>query len=291
MIGIGSRRERLRSGVASQPSAVAFSCVMAFSAYLAGLGGIGLMALGDQLRSWESAAASMTLQIPADASAARVGTVLALLRQSRGLGGVRLLEPAETARLVEPWLGSSAAADGLPVPRIIDMSIDGSGAPDLSDLRRKLASILPDARLEDHALLFAERRAAAIRLGVAIMALLIIALAIAVLSAIANARSGLLLHCEQVRLLHSLGATDAYIARQFELQAFWSGGAGGATGAAAAALTLLALGGDLPALPLPAWGGGDWRVWLILLGAGVAAGGIAVAAARLAVLRHLAQMP
>ncbi len=84
--------------------------IVAVLVYLAGLGGIGLIVLDDALRAFPEHALETTLKavpgVPAEASNARLETVLALLRQTPGIQSVHLLEPAETARLLEPWLGS-----------------------------------------------------------------------------------------------------------------------------------------------------------------------------------------
>src|SRR5260370_40141985 len=114
-------------------------------------GGIGLIVLlGNMRDGGSSLAKTMTVQAPAEASSARLETVLALLRQTKGIVSAQLLEPAETARLLEPWLGPKGPLDQLPVPRLIDLHIDPAGGLDLAALRHQLASVLPDSRLDDH---------------------------------------------------------------------------------------------------------------------------------------------
>jgi len=288
--------ERSRLPLARRASGWFLPWIAALSVYVAVLGGIGLVALGDSVRGWDASLAQRaSLQIPADASAARLNTVLALLRQTRGIAEAHLLDPAETARLVEPWLGRPIAIDRLPVPRLIDLRVDGAGAADLADLRQKLASIMPDAVLDEHGLLLDEWRNAATRTMEAIAAMLAAVFLITLWSAAATARAGLLLDRPLVELLQLLGAADADIARPFRAQALWLGLLGGAGGAFAAALTLLAVGSAGRALSLgsllPAGGIADWRVWAILIGATLLAGFVAMVAARITVLRRLARMP
>ena len=289
-------RSSFRLPLGRHSPALVLALVLGLMAYLGSCTGLGLIAIGDGLRGREaSSAGAVTLQVPADASAARLSTVLALLRQTRGIVGVRLLEPAETARLVEPWLGPSIAIDRLPVPRLIDVRVDGDAAADLVDLRQKLAAILPDARLEQHGLPGADFRSAALRLTGVLIAFFAVVLMVAIFSAGWTARSAARLDRGAIELLHMLGAADNYIARPFQAQALRLGLLGGGAGALAAALTMVALGDAGPALHLPpsitADQLADWRVWLILIGAAIAAGGIAMAAARLAVMRQLARMP
>ena len=66
--------------------------VFALAVCLAGLGGAGLAALDGKVRDADQLlAATLTLQVPAGASDARLETVLALVRQTTGIAAVHLL--------------------------------------------------------------------------------------------------------------------------------------------------------------------------------------------------------
>ena len=135
---IGYRFASARSGLPLGPdeSARFLPWILALIVYLAGLGGVGLIVIDDTLSATRQAlATSLTLQVPAETSKARLDTVLALLRQTAGIEGVHLLELAETARLLEPWLGPAVPLDELPVPRLIDLRRDPKGGLDLAALR------------------------------------------------------------------------------------------------------------------------------------------------------------
>lgn len=289
----GSSRLPLRSGAPAQ----ALLLVAALAVYLGVLGGAGLVALGDIARDVQiSATGAMTLQLPPDASTARLNTVLALLRQTPGLVGVRLLEPAEANRLVAPWFGSSTAIDRLPVPRIIDLRADGTAAPpDLTDLRNKLASIAPGAVLEEDVAPLADLRSTAARLAGTIGVVIAAAFLVTIRATASAATTGLLVHRERIELLHRLGAYDTYIAGQLQTSALQAALLGACGGAAAAGLSILAIGGAGQAfqLPIPTGTGGlgDWRVWAILAGAVILIGVTAMLTARLVVLRRLARLP
>ena len=279
----------------SAPASLLLLPCIGLTVYLGALGGAALIGLGDALRGWDaSLAGSMTLQVPAETSAARLNTVVALLRQTRGLAGVRLLGQEETARLVQPWLGPSLAAGRLPVPQIIDMRLDGAGTPDLTDLRQKLTSIVPGADLEDGGQSLAGWRAEAYRLTGAIAAFVALAFLVSVSAAVSHARSTLVLHRDELELLHLLGAADKDIGRRFASAALLLGFPGAAGGALAAALTFLAFGGTPGTAylspPAGAAGSADWRVWLILAAAAIVGAAIPVAVAWGMVLRRLAQM-
>ena len=284
---------RLKLPFGGDPTRPLLFWLFALIGYLAAIGGLALVLISDDLREWNrSLGNSLTLQLPAESSAARLETVLALLRQTAGIGGVRLLEPAETARLLEPWLGPAAAMDTLPVPRLIDLQIDPETAIDFADLRRKLSSIMPGAQLDDHRQWLGDFRGAAIRLASLIaVGIAAIALLAAVLT-VSLTRTRLALHAKTVELLHLIGAEDADVARLFQADTLRLGLLGGAIGAAAALVTLIAA---VSAVPLHAMTGAngfaDWRLWAVAIVAALATGLVAMAAARITALRRLSLMP
>ena len=119
--------------------------------YVASLAGIGLVLLDETLRASETLLAGrLTVQVPAEASAARVETIVAVLHQTPNIRSVHLLTPSETSRLLEPWLGSSVPLDELPVPQLIDAGIEPVGAVDMAKLQHQLASVVPETRLDEY---------------------------------------------------------------------------------------------------------------------------------------------
>jgi cell division transport system permease protein len=269
--------------------------VVALLVYVAGLGGVGLIVLDESLRASERALAeTLTLQVPSGVSNARLETILALLRQAPGIVSVHLLDPAETARLLEPWLGS-VPLDDLPVPRLIDLRVDPDGAVDLAALRRQLTSVVPDARLDDHRQWPQGMHAAARRIEGILAAGITIATLLIAASAAVAVRAALMTDRSVVELLHLLGAADADIAGEFAVRLLRLGLSGGVVGAVAALFTILALSGagsivELPA-PIAVNGAADWRVWGILAAIVPAAGLIAMASAWIVVRLRLAAMP
>jgi cell division transport system permease protein len=246
----------------------------------------------------------LTLQLPAETSNARLETVLAVLRQTAGIESVHLLEPAETARLLEPWLGPAVPLDALPVPRLIDLRTDPTRGIDVAALRTQLAAVVPDARLDDQLPWPKGMRAAARRIEGILVGGIAVALLLVAASAVFAVRTALMADRSAARLLHALGAADSVIARRFAVRSLRLGLVGGGIGAGAALLTIVVLGdaGSLVQPPVPpratgaaggtaASGIGDWRLWVILGGAVLGAGLIAMASAWATVRRQLAGMP
>ena len=127
------RRPRLDISFGREPKILLLCGVPALMAYVAAMMGIGLLGLSDMLGEWNRLqAGSLTLQLPADTSAARTEMALAVLRQTPGITGAHLVNPAETKRLLEPWLGPAVPLDQLPLPGLVDLRIDPNAAIDFA---------------------------------------------------------------------------------------------------------------------------------------------------------------
>lgn len=270
--------------------------IIALMVYLAAMGGVGLIWLSDTLGQWSASLTSaLTLQIPADTSQPRIDMALGALRQTKGVVSAQLLQPDETAKLLQPWLGNNVPVASLPLPHLIDIRIDPHATLDYATLRSQLESIIPNAQLDNNRSSLSGVRDFAMRVEGVLTAGLLVVTALIITIIIFTARIGLAIHRSVIELLHLLGAQDAYIARQFQVHALTLGLRGGVIGAVAAAITVIILGpaAHMLALPVPiaAYGIFDWRVWLLLIVACLVAGGISMVTARITVLRQLARMP
>ena len=91
------RRPRLDISFGREPKILLLCGVPALMAYVAAMMGIGLLGLSDMLGEANRLQAGvLTLQLPADTSTARTEMALAVLRQTPGITGVHLVDPAET---------------------------------------------------------------------------------------------------------------------------------------------------------------------------------------------------
>jgi cell division transport system permease protein len=281
------RRPRLDISFGRDPKILLLCGVPALMAYVAAMMGIGLLGLSDMLGEWNRLqAGSLTLQLPADTSAARTEMALAVLRQTPGITGAHLVDPTETKRLLEPWLGPAVPLDQLPVPRLVDLRIDPNAAIDFAALRQKLTSVAPGAELEERPTELDSRRAD-LRRASAVLAFGLFLIAVLSVKSLLIAIWGhLARHQQVIELLHRLGADDGDIAAPSQRHALLLGLLGGAGGALAGALTSLAFGGAALSLRFD-----DWRFWVVTIGVALTPGLIAMAAARVMVLRRLARMP
>ena len=225
---------------------------------------------------------------PIDAE--RVAAVLAVLDASPAVARARPLPADELARLIDPWIDSLLLSDDLPVPILIDVELAGA-AGDLDALARAVAAAAPGARLDTHQQWLGELVAVAgsIRLVGAVVVAVAVGAAIATIVTITRAE--LMIHRRTIAILHVMGATDIYIARQFQGHVLRSAGVGALIGVAAglsilAGLTL-ALGGGGELVPGIRLAAIDWALLATLF---PAAALVAAVTARMTVLNALAHL-
>ncbi|HWL46951.1 MAG TPA: cell division protein, partial [Sphingomonadaceae bacterium] len=116
--------ERRRTG--PMPWVIA---IMMFLMVLAGAGGLGLAQMARTLGS--SLSNRLTIQIvEADAAAreAQTRAALAALTAMPGVHDATRVGAEEMKALLEPWLGADMAESDLPLPAMIDVTLDGASA-------------------------------------------------------------------------------------------------------------------------------------------------------------------
>ncbi|MGA0533970.1 cell division protein FtsX [Hansschlegelia sp. KR7-227] len=170
---------------------------------------------------------------------AAVERASAVARTTAGVTDVRSYSNEETARLLEPWLGSGLTLEDLPVPRLIVLKLSPDAAFDAAGLKARLEREAPGATLDDHRR-FLDRLVAMARtivaLGVGVLILMLTATVLSVVFATRGAMAG---NRDIVQVLHFVGARDGYIAGQFQRRFLRLGLKGGLAGGLAAFGTFL----------------------------------------------------
>ena len=268
--------------------------LIALEVYFATLALAGLIALQGAIERWQGGGYSViTVELPADADDDAEQAALAVLRATPGVASARALNADEIAALLEPWLGSGAVTADLPLPRLIDVSAASGAAVDWAEAQSRLDQAAAGAFIDTGAI-WTERLAALARAAqLFAAAVLVAALLIAATTVVFTVRPALVIHGGVVSLLHLLGAGDGYIAGQFQRHALGLGLKGGVIGVLPALATLVLAGRAtrlleaplLPALALDRFG------WLALCALPVAMALLAMATARVTVLKALARMP
>jgi cell division transport system permease protein len=145
-----------------------------------------------------------------------VREVATYLGQQSGIAKVTVMSAAESAALLEPWLGQIDDLSALPLPRLIALELDRTAAPNIDAVRAGLTSRFQDTTLDDHRRW--QQQIATITNSFALGGLAILALvAMATTAIIVSAtKSSMASNREIVEVLHFVGATDRFIAREFE---------------------------------------------------------------------------
>lgn len=232
----------------------------------------------------------MSLIIPPqpDAMQDDVRNLIAYVQKQPGIERVRVLEEREIAALVKPWLGENSSLDGLPLPVMAEITV-GDSPPDAKTLQAKIGAMIPGAQIDTHESWvekFARFTTALRVLAYTAAAFILAALAAMI---VFTSQAALKLHRQPVALLHSIGADDGYIARQFQWNACALTLQGALPGTLLGVLLFTALGYfagslDTPLMPRLAFSPSHLA---ILFGLPLVCGLLGLAASRRAVLHEL----
>jgi cell division transport system permease protein len=218
----------------------ALLAVIAIMTFLAALTLGAVVLVRSAAGEWQSAVArEITIQLrPSDQRdiEADVQKAVALASDAPGIASVRPYSKQESARLLEPWLGSGLVLDELPVPRLIVVRIAPGEPPDFAALARILAEQIPGATLDDHRVWVDRMRAmarSAVAIGLGVLALVLAATMLSVMFATRGAMST---NRQIIEVLFVVGAKAGFIAGEFQRHFLLLGLKGGAMGGAAAML-------------------------------------------------------
>jgi cell division transport system permease protein len=236
-------RDRLTLVPADTAAGRALVTVIAIMTFLATLTGGSAMLVREASGDWSATAArEMTIQIKpvagrdAQAEAMKVATAV---RGAPGIVEARVFSREESARLLEPWLGTGLELGELPVPAMIVIRLDGVQKTTSSALRERVRDISPTAIIDDHRqwVQRLERMAGAlVAAALIVFGLVLTAMGLAIAFATRGAVAG---NREIVSVLHFVGASDNFIAREFQRHFLRLGLRGAGVGGLASILVFL----------------------------------------------------
>jgi len=218
----------------------ALVAVVAIMTFLASITTGTVLLVSASAAEWQSEVASeITVQVrptagrDLDRDAAAVADAM---RAQPGIVEVRPFSKEQSAKLLEPWLGSGLSLDDLPVPRVIVARVAPGTVLDLAALRSRVTQVSPSASVDDHRAWIERMRSmtgATVLAGVGILALVIAATIISVSFA---TRGAMAANRPIVEVLHFVGAGDRYIAARFQRHFLRLGLEGGMIGGGMAML-------------------------------------------------------
>jgi len=197
----------------------ALVAVVAIMTFLASITTGTVLLISASASEWQSEVASeITIQVrpaPGRDIDRDTAAVTEAMRAQSGIIEIRPFTKDESAKLLEPWLGSGLSLDDLPVPRVIVARVQPGTALDLAALRRRVSAASPSASVDDHRAWIERMRSmtgATVIAGIGILALVIVATIISVSFA---TRGAMAANRPIVEVLHFVGAGDRYIANRF----------------------------------------------------------------------------
>ena len=218
----------------------ALVAVVAIMTFLASITTGTVLLVSASAAEWQSEVASeITMQVRPQAGRDLERDVTAAAEAMRTQPGIVQVKPFtkdESARLLEPWLGSGLSIEQLPVPRVVVARVQPGTTLDLAALRRAVTQVAPSASVDDHRAWIERMRSmtgATVFAGIGILVLVIAATIISVSFA---TRGAMAANRPIVEVLHFVGAGDRYIANHFLRHFLRLGLEGGLIGGGAAML-------------------------------------------------------
>jgi len=218
----------------------ALVAVVSIMTFLASLTTGAAVLVSKAAGEWQSdIAREVTIQVipaPGRDLETTVDKAVSVARAFTGIVEVRPYSKEESAKLLEPWLGSGLSLSELPVPRLIVVKIAANVTPDLAQLRRVLDDQVPGAVLDDHRGWIDRMRAMAGTAVAAGVCILILMFAATILSVTFATRGAMATNKAVIEVLHFVGAKDGFIARHFQHHFLVLGLQGGIIGGGAATI-------------------------------------------------------
>ncbi|MCL4677497.1 MAG: FtsX-like permease family protein [Alphaproteobacteria bacterium] len=145
--------------------------------------------------------------------------VAGVLDKNPAIQNFRVMDEHEIKRLVAPWIGEDFSFEDIPMPGLIAVELKTASPEALDSLTAIVTGASPAARVDTHREWLQDiLRFVKTLQGVALMVALIVA--VTTITAISSGvRARMAIYRNQVEILHLIGATDSYIARQFQWHA------------------------------------------------------------------------
>lgn len=167
--------------------------------------------------------------------------VAKFLMTQPGVTRARAMPLEESAQLLEPWLGQSEVLKALPVPRLVAVEVDRNAPPSMDGLRAALGRQFKGVTLDDHRRWQRQIRTITRSFALGGLAILLLVGAATTAIIVSATKSAMASNRDIVEVLHFVGATDRFIAREFERHFLRLGVRAGVVGAVWATLVFLTM--------------------------------------------------
>lgn len=186
----------------------------------------------------------VTIQIrpmPDQVMESNLRTAIALAESTPGVASARALSIEESQALLEPWLGAGLDLSSIEIPRMVVVQLADPAEADIEKLQRDLQAV-QGATLDTHAAWRQQLNTVAgtiVFSGLLVLSLIVVATILAIIFA---TRGTMASNREIVDVLHFIGASNSFIAGEFQGRFLLIGFRGGIFGGLAALVFFLLAG-------------------------------------------------
>jgi cell division transport system permease protein len=228
--------------------------LIAIMTFLSGVTLGGVVLVQKSAIAWSSdVGREVTIQIrpvEGEVMESNLRTAVALAEQTPGVSSARALTIEESEALLEPWLGAGLDLSAIEIPRLVVVQLGDPADADIEKLQRDLSAV-KGASLDTHAAWRQQLNVMAgtiVVSGLLVLALIVVATVLAIIFA---TRGTMASNREIVDVLHFIGASNSFIAGEFQGRFLAIGFRGGIVGGLGAILFFIlvgfAAGGVVPA--------------------------------------------
>ncbi|KQX35756.1 cell division protein FtsX [Devosia sp. Root436] len=168
-------------------------------------------------------------------------TAVSLAESTPGVASARALTIEESQQLLEPWLGTGLDLTAIEIPRLVVVQLSDPVDADIEGLGRNLAAV-KGASLDTHAAWRQQLNTMAGTIVLSGLLVLILIGAATVLAIVFATRGAMATNREIVDVLHYIGASNKFIAGEFQGRFLSIGLQGGLLGTVAAMLFFALIG-------------------------------------------------
>lgn len=144
--------------------------------------------------------------------------VVSFMEKYPDIEQVTVLSDGELQALLKPWLGNNVDIELLPIPKLLDVKIRNAQNFDYKELEARLSEISAQASINDHNLWLSRLLKFITSLKMLAVTVLILVAGACISAIIYAAKTSLNVHREIIAILHTIGATDKYIAINYVKQ-------------------------------------------------------------------------
>lgn len=261
---------------------------------IAAAGGLALSNMAENARADLSGAVTVQIvEADPEARAQKAQDAAEVLANHSLVSSLRVVPDEELGAMLEPWLGTGAGSEDLPIPALIDVQLNGaSGEAELSQLQADLDAAVSGSRVDAQSEWLQPVYTALTSLqflAIALIVLLGFACAAAVWLA---SRSAFANHRDTVEIIHLLGGTDAQVTRIFQRSVVRDAAFGGIVGLVIGVAAVWVIGSQFAALDSGMVSGGGLALsdWAIIALIPLVCVGLALFTGRITILSALRKM-